>query len=157
MAPAAGRKSASRKSASRAGASATSSPNWVRRDAGDGRPFYLNLNGRGLSARLAPMLADEDLEQLVSIDKPAELLSAAERARRAGRWVWVPHKSEVWQFAKEVGKGADGAVTVQPEQGSSAVVPASGALAAGHALCGAEARSVKMPLWDVSWSTIEWV
>jgi hypothetical protein len=121
---------------------------WALRDAGDGRVYYLNTS--------AP-LDTEELDQLVAIDKPDALLSAAERARRAGRSVWVPHPAQVWQIAKEVSKNADGSVTVQPEKGSAVVVPASGALPAGHALCGAEARTVRMPLWNVSWSTIDWV
>jgi hypothetical protein len=122
--------------------------NWVLRDAGDGRVYYLNTS---------VALESEELDQLVAIDKPDALLSASERARRAGRSVWVPHPAQVWQIAKEVSKNADGSVTVQPEKGSAVVIPASGVLHAGHALCGAEARTVRMPLWDVSWSTIDWV
>jgi len=87
---------------------------WVRREVYDGRPYHANLDRRAVAA----WVKGGEVENLVQIDKPESIMTKEEKAKRAGKWVWVPSPTEVWQWAKVVSSNSDGSVTVQPEKGA---------------------------------------
>ena len=80
---------------------------WQEKTTLDGLTFFMNA----------------ETEQ-VSWTKPEELMTDEEKEENSGEWVWVPHKSNMWQPAKVVKRDDDGKVHVTLVDGSLMMIPA---------------------------------
>ena len=110
---------------------------WVKRVTYEGKPYYWDT------------AKDDSIpaELRIRWDKPEILKSAEEKAKTSGEWIWIPHPEKIWQPAKKIKTGSDGAVVAQPYKGKQHTIPKDGVVPPGPLT---KDRTQKVEFWKVN-------